>query len=142
MISSCGKEMADALRRAREARVKKVLFMVRRQYYDDIVSGEKREEIRNPDKWQWLMGSDPPKVAVFMCGKNRIHRRQITRIYLEDPAKVLGREPSYQGKLDLCYDIGGYPKRDCIVVELGDVYSVEGIERYMNEKIKNALEVE
>lgn len=137
MIASCGKEMADALRRAR---VKKVLFMVREQYYDDIVSGEKREEIRNPDNWQWLLGDDPPQVAVFMCGKDRVHRRWITRIYLEDPAKVLGREPSFQGKLDLCYDIGLYPKRDCIIIELGDTYDVEGITRYMNEKIEKALE--
>lgn len=105
--------------------VKKVLFMVRLEYYEDIVSGAKREEIRNPDNWQWLLGPDPPNVAVFMCGKDRIHRRHITRIYLEDPVKVLGREPSYQGKLDLCYDIGGYPRRDCIVVELGDVYNEE-----------------
>jgi len=124
MIASCGKGFADALRRAREACMKKVLFMVRTQYYDDIVSGEKREEIRNPDNWQWLLGSDPPKLAVFMCGR-RIHRRHITRIYMEDPTKVLGREPSYQGKLDLCYEIGGYGKRDCIVVELGDVYNAE-----------------
>ena len=122
MIASCGKGMADALRAARP---KKVLFMVRKEYYDDIVSGEKREEIRNPDNWQWLLGDYPPQVAVFMCGKDRVHRRHITRIYLEDPAKVLGREPSPRGKMDLCYDWGGYPRRGCIVVELGDVYNAE-----------------
>lgn len=125
MIASCGKGMADAMRHAREARVKKVLFMVRREYYDAIVEGRKKEEIRNPDNWQWLLGDDPPEVAVFICGKDRIHRRRITRIYMEDPAKVLGREPSRQGKQDLHYDWSWYPKRDCIVVELGDVYGAE-----------------
>ncbi len=110
---------------------KSVLFTVRKPYYDAIVSGEKREEIRaDIPHWRWLLGEKPPQVAVFICGRNPAHRRWITKIYLEDPVKVLGREPSEQGKIDLNWGIGvlapgleEYMKPKCIIVELGDVYS-------------------
>ena len=97
---------------------KKVVFTVRKIYYVDIVSGKKTEEIRNPTHWQWLLGDDPPEVAVFLCGPQNVHRRWIKRIYLEEAEKVLGREPSEQGKKDLCWE----PGKKCIVVEFGDIY--------------------
>lgn len=106
--------------------VKKVLFMVRREYYDAIVEGRKKEEIRNPANWQWLLGDDPPQVAVFICGNSPTHRRWITRIYTEKPSKVLGRPVSYLGMLDLGMT-SRLPENEfpCIVVELGDVYVEE-----------------
>lgn len=106
--------------------VKKVLFMVRREYYDAIVEGRKKEEIRNPDNWQWLLGDDPPQVAVFICGRSPAHRRMITRIYKEKPSKVLGRPVSYLGMLDLGMT-SRLPENEwpCIVVELGDVYNAK-----------------
>lgn len=102
---------------------KKVLFTVRRQYFTQIVSGVKTEEIRNNIKrWGWLLGKAPPQVAVFMCGRS-VHRRWIKRIYREMPEVVLGRPPSPQGVEDL--DLPSDKAEDscpCIIVELGEVY--------------------
>lgn len=90
---------------------KRVSFRVRRRYFDQIVAGTKREEIRT-DKpyWAWLF-KNPPQVAVFVCGKS-VHRRHITRIYREDPEKVLGRPLSEQGIKDVL-------SNPAIIVELG-----------------------
>ena len=124
MIASCGKEFADALKGARG---KRVLFTVRREYFDAIVAGEKREEIRaDTPNWRWMLGDKPPKIAVFICGRNPAHRRWIIRIYKEKPSKVLGRPVSEQGALDLKFR-SRHPRdeRDCIVVALGDVYNAE-----------------
>ncbi|MBC8225341.1 hypothetical protein H8E65_12185 [Candidatus Bathyarchaeota archaeon] len=88
---------------------------IRRRYYDQIVKGTKKEEIRT-DKphWDWLLGEDPPQVATFLCGRD-VHRRIITRIYREDPEKVLGRPLSEQGRMDV-------QSNPAIIIELGDVY--------------------
>ena len=95
--------------------MKRVGFRIRRQYYNLIVQGVKKEEIRT-DKphWAWLLGEDPPQIATFLCGKD-VHRRWITRIYLEDPEKVLGRPLSEQGQKDVLTN-------PAIIIELGDVY--------------------
>lgn len=95
--------------------MKKVSFRIRRQYYDLIVKGVKKEEIRT-DKpyWSWLLSDVPPQVATFVCGKD-VHRRHITRIYKEDPAKVLGRSLSEQGRQDVL-------SNPAIIIELGTEY--------------------
>jgi hypothetical protein len=94
--------------------VKCVSFRTRRRYYDQIVAGAKREEIRaDKPHWAWLLRA-PPEVAVFVCGKD-VHRRRIIRIYGEDPGKVLGRPLSAQGTLDVT-------SNPAIIVELGEVF--------------------
>lgn len=83
--------------------VKKVSFRIRRRYFDLIVKGEKKEEIRT-DKPYWrkiLLGEHPPDIAIFVCGKE-VHRRWIRgKPYLADPEKVLGRPLSEQGIKDV-----------------------------------------
>lgn len=99
--------------------MKKVLFTVRRRYFDAIVSGEKTEEIReHKPHWMWLLGTEPPQQAVFMCGRD-IHRRHILNIYVGEAERVLGRAVSEQGRKDLNYLPGEYTKA-CIIIELGE----------------------
>lgn len=88
----------------------KLVFRIRKCYFDAIVSGEKRTEFR-PDSpfWQKRIdgkGIDENEewVAVFICGK-RVHRRKITLIQrIETPNWF-----SEQGKKDVdtptCYAI-------------------------------------
>jgi len=94
---------------------KSASFRIRRIYYDQIVAGTKREELRKDcDFWRRrLINTDsPPDTAVFVCGKD-VHRREITGVRIDQPEKVLGRPLSEQGKRDI-------PTATCIVVELGD----------------------
>lgn len=96
-----------------------ISFRIRRQYFDRMVNGTKKEEIR-ADTPFWssrLFGPKPPKIAVFVCGK-QTHRRWIKRIYREEASIVLGREPSPQGKKDLRYA----PNEKSIIIELGEEY--------------------
>lgn len=77
---------------------KKLVFRVRKRYFDDIVNGRKIIEYRNDSPfWEKrVFGFDPPLadnvkapihtifpngnwIAVFICGK-QIHRRQIMEI--------------------------------------------------------------
>ena len=99
---------------------KQVLLRVRRQYFDMIVSGEKKEELR-ADKpiWAWLLGDDPPDVARFTCGKDT-HLRKIKRIFRASPEVILGRPPSAQGRKDLGLPPESKRKfsRPVIVIEL------------------------
>jgi len=105
--------------------LKKVLFTVRRQYFDTIVSGEKKEEIRaDIPHWKWLLGDDPPEEAVFMCGP-RIHRRLIKKIYTDFPEVILGRPVSEQGRKDLRLEGRKLPQ-PCIIVELGEEVDIPG----------------
>ena len=103
--------------------MKKVSFRIRREYFDKIVSGEKKEEIRsNTNFWRKrLFGAyvNPPlppfklpEVAVFVCGKE-VHRRKITGISLEKPEEALGRPLSKQGRKDI-------RTKMAIVVKLGE----------------------
>lgn len=95
-------------------------FRIRRIYYDQIVSGEKTEELRsNTPFWrQRLLNPhlSSPEVAVFVCGKN-VHRRWITGIHIDEPERVLGRPLSSQGQRDISTD-------SVIVIELGKIYEV------------------
>jgi len=80
---------------------KQVMFRVRREYFDAIVSGEKKEELRRDStKWTWLLGPNPPDVARFVCGQDT-HLRQIVSIHWGDAEEILGRPPSPQGRKDL-----------------------------------------
>jgi hypothetical protein len=80
---------------------KQVMLRVRREYFDAIVSGEKKEELRRDSKkWAWLLRDDPPDVARFVCGQDT-HLRKIKSIYRGDAEEVLGRPPSAQGRKDL-----------------------------------------
>ena len=98
--------------------MKNVLFTIRRNYFDAIVSGEKTEEIRSfMPRWNWLLGPGAPQVAVFLCGHD-VHRRYIKRIYVDDVVKVLGRSVSEQGRKDLHFKPGENTKA-CVIVELG-----------------------
>ena len=98
---------------------KKVSFRIRRVYFNQIVAGDKKEEIRSYTKFwadRLLTRFNDPKVAVFVCGKD-VHRRWIKRIYVAASAEeVLGRPLSPQGEKDI------YTK-EVIVIELGEVYS-------------------
>ncbi len=99
--------------------MKAVSLTIRRKYFDAIVSGEKKEEIRaDIPHWQWLLGDAPPEMAIFLCGRD-IHYRLIKRIYGGFPEVVLGRPVSEQGRKDLRLE-GNIPQ-PCIIIELGDV---------------------
>jgi len=96
--------------------MKRVSFRIRRIYYDQIVDGTKDIELRKFSRhWQdILLSDDPPKIAVFVCGKD-VHRRWIKNITVEIPEKVLGRKLSEQGKQDI-------PTEKCIAIWLGEIY--------------------
>lgn len=93
--------------------MKKASFRIRKQYFDAIVKGEKKVELRNysPFWIKRLLTGTPPKIAVFVCGK-QVHRREITSIETGNPKEILGRELSEQGKKDI-------PMEYCIAIYLG-----------------------
>lgn len=98
--------------------VKKVVFRIRKIYFDQIVNGTKTVEVRE-NKLFWrkrlLNRPDPPSVAAFICGKRK-HSRHIASIKVyPSPHKILGRPPSAQG----VKDIGTGP---VIAIFLGDAY--------------------
>ena len=88
----------------------KLVFRIRKRYFDAIVSGEKTTEFR-VDSAFWrsridgkMKEGDPEWIAVFICGK-RVHRRLITLIQKVDTPSWF----SEQGKKDVstkkCYAI-------------------------------------
>ena len=94
--------------------LKKISFRIRRQYFDDIVSGKKKFELRKLSSfWIRRLIYNKPEVAVFVCGKD-IHRRKIISISVGTPESYLGRELSGQGKKDIPTDM-------CIGTGLGDI---------------------
>lgn len=106
--------------------MKKVVFRVRREYFDDIVSRNKKFELRaDTDFWRKrLLGKNRPKVAVFICGKDK-HICRITYINVGRPQQFLGRPLSRQGKKDI-------PTGLCIAVHLG-----QAIETNLYCRVKN-----
>ena len=95
--------------------MKMVSFRIRRQYFDKIVSGEKKAEIRsNTDFWRKRLFDPQPDVAVFVCGKY-VHRRYITNVFVDYPESYLERPLSNQGLKDI-YTISS------IIIELGEIY--------------------
>lgn len=96
--------------------MKKVSFRIRRKYFDMIVSGDKKEELRKySEHWKRILlsGASPPEIAVFVCGKD-VHRRKIVEITVGKPEEYLGRELSEQGKKDI-------PTELCIATHLGEI---------------------
>ncbi len=99
----------------------KILFRVYRRYFDPIVSGEKRVELRPMSKY-WIqraraMGKthDESWIAVFVCGRDR-HERRIIQIEENVRAiQVLGRPLSDQGVKDL-----GGPDPRVVCFRLGE----------------------
>lgn len=65
---------------------KKVLFMVRRPFFDAIERGVKTSEFRSIGQWGWIEKAPQPTVAVFMSGPRRLKRQivHIQRIYASD----------------------------------------------------------
>ena len=93
--------------------VRKVSFRIRREYFDMIVKGEKKQELRKySDYWKRTLLRVHPEVAVFVCGKD-VHRRKIVDITVGKPEDYLGRELSEQGKKDI-------PTEMCNATHLGD----------------------
>jgi len=60
-----------------------LVFRIRKQYFEAIVSGEKTVEYRpHTDFWEKrIRGETDLTTAVFICGK-RVHRRKIVEIQL------------------------------------------------------------
>jgi hypothetical protein len=95
--------------------LKKVCFRIRRKYYDQIVKGEKKEELRKDTEfWRKRLLEYNPVIAVFVCGKD-VHRRWITGFSEGKPETYLGRELSEQGKKDI-------PTEFCIATHLGGTF--------------------
>lgn len=92
---------------------------IRKPYFDAIVCGDKKEELKALSPY-WLRRlietENPANVMKFVCGK-RVHSRKITKIFKDKAKTILGRPISEQGRKDLQLDMyDGY----CIVVELGE----------------------
>lgn len=79
-------------------------FRIRQVYFDQIVAGKKKNEVRKASKfWEArVMNSIGRKsVAVFVCGP-KIHWRRVTGIiWYKTPQEALGRNPSAQGTKDI-----------------------------------------
>lgn len=92
---------------------KTISLRIRRVYYDQIVARTKKVELRAYSKhWRkLLLEGDTPEIAVFVCGVD-VHRREITSITVGDPAVILGRPLSEQGKSDV-------PGKRCFAIWLG-----------------------
>lgn len=98
---------------------KTVVFRIRKEYFDQIVSGEKTYELRAlSDYWRTrlLKAGNPPTRALFICGKST-HLRQILGCFIFPAAKIHGRNISEQGRKDLDLDTH---EGLCIVVKLGE----------------------
>ena len=84
----------------------RILFIVRRQYYDAMLSGVKTWEARRASKrWLTMCYEPVPEIAVIMCGR-LIHRRRIigTDLYLSRDGferEFLGRPCSEQERADI-----------------------------------------
>jgi len=87
--------------------LKKVVFRIRKQYFDQIVKGTKKVEYRKFSK-SWQKKLENAKVAVFICGK-KVHRRIVERVeHIQTPLNF-----SAQGKKDV-------PTASCFAVYLGE----------------------
>jgi len=91
---------------------KKVSLRIRRQYYDDIVAGKKKVELRRDSLyWRVRLLVGHPRIAVFVCGR-RVHSRRINKLRSARTEDVLGRKLSAQGMADV--------GERCIAIYLGD----------------------
>lgn len=74
---------------------KNLVFRIRKQYFDAIVSGAKTTEFRKDSEF-WRKRILGATVAVFICGK-RVHRRRILQVQRIKTPKWF----SEQGKRDV-----------------------------------------
>ena len=83
----------------------RILFMVKRPYYDAIVAGTKTFELRRDSQRWYSMGCEALRagkkgrlaIAVFMCGRQRVHRRRIVDVrWIENAGVALGRSPTQE----------------------------------------------
>jgi len=83
----------------------RILFMVKAPYYDAIVAGTKTFEVRRCSKRWHGMASEVARAlvegrlatAVFMCGRQRVHRRRIVYVrWVENAEVALGRSPTQE----------------------------------------------
>jgi len=92
---------------------------IRLPYFEAIVRGEKKEELKALSPYwvkRLLEPEIPPNVMKFICGK-RVHSRKIILFFTARAEYILGRPVSEQGRIDLQLDkYDGY----CIVNKLGD----------------------
>ena len=82
----------------------RILFMIRRPYYDAIVAGTKTFEVRvNTDRWDSMafranqsIRNGGRSTATFQCGR-RVHRRRIVGAkWVENAEVALGRAPTQE----------------------------------------------
>jgi len=84
-------------------------FRIRKIYFDQIVAGAKTTEFRKASPF-WVhkvartkeaLEKGETVIGVFLCGKE-VHRRAVigTSMY-ENAQEALGRDPSFQGAIDL-----------------------------------------
>jgi len=102
--------------------MKAVSLRVRKIYFDKIVAGTKRIELRKDSPF-WrkrLWEGEPVSTATFVCGK-QVHRRWVVGISLGRPENFLGKPLSEQGKKDI-------PTEYCFGIYLGDVVKKEEVE--------------
>ena len=101
----------------------RILFMVRRPYFDAIVAGTKTFELRRDSQRWYSMGCEALRagkkgrlaIAVFMCGRQRVHRRRIVDVrWIENAEVALGRAPT-QEELEFLGD------GEVILFEIGEV---------------------
>src|SRR5437879_4891623 len=86
----------------------KVVFRIRLEYFDQIVRGEKKVEIRAATpRWTRIVNrilalpNGCPTMGVFVCGR-RTHRREIVNVGAAMSAEdVFGRKLSPQGEKDI-----------------------------------------
>ena len=88
--------------------MKSVSLRVRKCYFDQIVKGDKKVELRKLSDW-WRKRLQGAEIAVFICGK-KVHRRKITRIA---PIELKDANLSEQGRKDV-------PGDRCFAIWLGE----------------------
>lgn len=101
------------------AEEKTIVFRIRKEYFDLIVSGEKTCELRAlSDYWRkrLIETDEPPKRALFICGMST-HLRQILLCFIGYAEEILEQKVSKQGRKDLALDTH---KGRCIAVKLGE----------------------
>lgn len=99
----------------------KILFRVRREYFEAFRRGDKTSEFRRASPFweaavERLNDDDMGRcgIAVIVCGRERLPDRWIMGVLEHESAReALGREPSEQGRNDLGdgavleFEIGG-----------------------------------
>lgn len=89
----------------------KVVFRIKRQYFDAIIAGTKTVELRKFNYF-WAKRLRYATEAIFICGKD-VHKRKINNVVLCDPEIALGRQLTADEKELI-------PGRACFAIYLGE----------------------